>query len=98
MIQLNKVTENFGYKFTNVLISLASIDKDVDFARALYSRFFNEMIKPKINVSSDINNAFDYKQREMWAEIYSLLMESYGSHFNIVKNIDTQAKATIDGL
>ena len=98
VIQLNKVTENFGYKFTNVLISLASIDKDVDFARALYSRFFNEMIKPKINVSSDINNEFDYKQREMWAEIYSLLMESYGSHFNIVKNIDTQAKVTIDGL
>lgn len=98
VIQLNKVTEDFGFKFTNVLISLASIDKDIDFARALYSNFFNEIIKPKLNASSGINNTFDYKQRELWAEIFALLMESYGNHFNIVKNIDTQTKATIDSI
>lgn len=98
VIKLNRVTENFGYKFTSLLISLASIDKDVDFARAVYSAFFNEMIKPKINGLSDLGDAFNYKQREMWGEIYSLLMESYGDHFSIVKNIDTQAKAAIDSI
>lgn len=95
---LNKVTEEFSYKFTNVLMSLASIDKDIDFARALYSRFFDDIILPRIKNSSDISYSLDYKQRESWAEIFSILMETYGSHENIVKKLDTQTKVTIERI
>lgn len=95
---LNKLTEEFSYEFTNVLLSLASIDKDVDFARALYSTFFTSVILPKTKASTDINNVFDYKQRESWAEVFSMFMESYGSAYKLVSKLDTQTKGTISKI
>lgn len=86
----NEKSTQLNKDFVKVCMEIALFEKDVELARCIYVKFFNEFILPKFTDSkshknktlkksllSEFSKKLSFRERELWVQVYHSLLKTY---------------------